>query len=206
MILGITVRSDLDYYFVKKRYTEYFKDFDIIFIYPYKITHVCAMCDGFAIIGGADANPKLYKEENFQSFDVADEIDELDLKVIDYAIKNMKPLIGICRGLQMINIYFEGTLKQHIFNHIQGSHKIILVEQFLDFSPVEVVNSYHHQSVKLLGKNLKVLYYSLDGEVECLIHKKYPIIALQFHPEMTDNKVFYLMLLIYFKNLFSIYK
>ena len=117
MVLGITVRSNLDYYFVKKRYFEYFKDFDIVLIYPYNITHVCALCDGFVVVGGDDANPALYKEENFASLNIVDEIDELDLNVIDYAVKNNKPLFGICRGLQMINIYFEGSLKQNILKH-----------------------------------------------------------------------------------------
>ena len=73
MILGITVRSNLDYYFVKKRYLDFFKDFDVIFIYPYNITHACARCDGFLIPGGADANPNLYKEEKFTRIPVYEE-------------------------------------------------------------------------------------------------------------------------------------
>ena len=206
MRLGITVRSGSDYYFIKKRYIEYFKDFEIVFIYPYNITRACAKCEGFAIVGGDDANPNLYQEENYASLNVVDEIDELDLKVINYAVENNKPLIGICRGLQMINIYFEGSLKQNILNHNEGSHKVILVEQFLDFPLIEIVNSFHHQSVKVLGENLKALYYSLDGEVECLVHRKYPIIATQFHPEIDKTSLFYKMFLMYFTNLFSIYK
>ena len=84
MKLGISVRSSSDSYFVKKRYLEYFKDYEIIFLYPYINTHVYAECDGFVIIGGDDANPKLYNEENYSSYNVCDEIDELDLKIIDY--------------------------------------------------------------------------------------------------------------------------
>ena len=126
MKLGISVRSNLDYYFIKKRYLECFNDFEVIIIYPYNITYACAHCDGFLIVGGDDANPNLYNEENYASYNVIDEIDELDLKIIDYATKNLKPLFGICRGLQMINIYFKGSLKQNIFNHSEGSHKIIM--------------------------------------------------------------------------------
>lgn len=206
MRIGITVRSESDYYFIKKRYIEYFKDFEVIFIYPYNITHACAQCDGFAVIGGADANPKLYSEENYASLNIDDEIDEMDLEVIKYAVLNNKPLIGICRGLQMINIFFSGSLKQNILNHSEGLHKIILVDQFLDFPLIEIVNSYHHQSVKKLGKSLTALYYSLDGEVECFVHQKHPIIAVQFHPEIGLNNAFFQMILMYFKNLFSIYK
>lgn len=206
MKIGITVRSNLDYFFVKKRYMDYFQSFEILLIYPYINTRACEECDGFVIIGGDDANPILYDEENYASHNINDEIDELDLRIIDYAVKTNKPLFGICRGLQMINIYFKGTLKQHILNHAEGEHKIILVEEYPLFSSVEIVNTFHHQSVKKLGENLKVLYYSIEGEVECFIHKTYPIIAVQFHPEMDKNNPFYLNLLDYFKNLISIYK
>ena len=206
MKLGISVRSSSDSYFVKKRYLEYFKDYEIIFLYPYINTHAYAMCDGFVVIGGDDANPNLYGEENYASHEISDEIDELDLLIIGYAVLNNKPLFGICRGLQMINIYFKGTLKQHILNHSEGSHKILLIDNFQDFLPLEIVNSYHHQSVKKIGENLKVLYYSLDGEVECFIHEKHPILAVQFHPEMDKNNPFYNVLLEYFKSLFNFYK
>jgi gamma-glutamyl-gamma-aminobutyrate hydrolase PuuD len=82
----------------------------------------------------------------------------------------------------------------------------MLVEQFLDFPLLEITNSFHHQTVKSLGSRLKGIYYSIDGEVECFIHEKYPIIAVQFHPEMDMENEFYLMFLMYFKNLFSIFK
>jgi putative glutamine amidotransferase len=206
MRIGITVRSENEYYFVKKRYLEYFKDFEIVLLYPYNITYMCAQCDGFVVIGGSDANPILYGEENYASVNIDDEIDGLDMKIIDYAVKNNKPIYGICRGLQMLNIYFEGTLKQHVISHKNEPHNIILVERFLDFPHLEKVNSYHHQSVKKNGKDIQVLYYSIDGEVECFIHKKFPIIAVQFHPEMEINSEFSRLLLLYFSNLINIYK
>ena len=206
MKIGITVRSGNDYYFVKKRYIEYFCNFEIVFIYPYISACVYEKCDGFVIIGGDDADPKLYNEENYAAHNIDDKIDGLDLLIIDYATKNNKPLFGICRGLQMVNIYFEGSLKQHVLNHNDGVHKVVLVDNFLDFPTVEEVNSFHHQSVKKIGENLKVLYYSLDGEVECFVHKNHPIIAVQFHPEMDKKNAFYKMFLDYFLNLLEIYK
>ena len=206
MRLGISVRRNIDSYFIKKRYIEYFEGFEIVFLYPYINTHAYAQCDGFVIVGGDDASPKLYNEENYASHNVCDEIDELDLKIIDYAAKNNKPLFGICRGLQMINIYFNGSLKQHILNHSEISHKIVLVDDFLDFPQSEIVNSFHHQSVKKIGKNLKVLYYSLDGEVECFVHENHPILAVQFHPEMDKNYSFYIRLFDYFYRLLGMHK
>lgn len=206
MKIGITVRSESDYYFVKKRYLKYFADCEIVIIYPYISACAYAGVDGFVIIGGADVNPKLYNEENYLSHGIDDEIDALDIEIIRYAAQNNKPLFGICRGLQIINIYFKGTLKQHIFNHENGSHKLILVENFLNFPSSVVVNSFHHQSVKKLGENLKVLYYSLDGEVEVFVHEKLPILAVQFHPEMDINNEFSTLLRDYFFSLLNMYK
>ena len=205
MKLGISVRCNLDSYFVKKRYLDFFKEFEIVLLYPYINTHAYAQCDGFVIIGGDDVNPYLYGEENYASHGIYDEIDGLDLQIIEYAVTHNKPLFGICRGLQIINIYFKGTLKQHVLNHDVGSHKIVLVDQFLDFPELEIVNSFHHQSIKKIGQNLRVLYYSLDGEIECFIHEKHPIVAVQFHPEMDKNNQFYRMLLEYFKSLLHLY-
>ena len=206
MKLGISVRSNLDSYFIKKRYLDFFKEFEIIFLYPYINTHVYAQCDGFVIIGGDDVNPCLYGEENYASHGVCDEIDMLDFRIIEYATTHNKPLFGICRGLQIINIFFKGTLKQHVLNHEVGSHKILLVDQFLDFPELEIVNSFHHQSVKKVGQKLRILYYSIDGEIECFIHEKYPILAVQFHPEMDENNQFYRTLLEYFRSLLHFYK
>ena len=207
MKLGIGVRSKEDCYFVKKRYLEYFSDFEIVFIYPYiNNTRAYKDLDGFLIIGGADINPSLYNEENYASLGVDDEIDKVDLEMIDYAVKNSKPLFGICRGLQVINVYFGGSLKQHVFNHDNNSHKIILVDEFSSFPLEAEVNSFHHQTVKKIGDNLNVLYYSIDGEVECFKHKNFPIIAVQFHPEMDKNNSFYSSIKEYFLLLINCYK
>lgn len=206
MKLGITVRSEKEFYFVKKQYFEYLKDFELVLIYPYLNTHAYAQCDGFVIIGGDDVDPKYYHEENFASSPVEPEIDELDIRVIDYAVKNNKPILGICRGLQILNVYFNGSLKQNILNHQNSVHKVMLVEDFLEFPSNEIVNTFHHQSIKKLGENLKALYYSPDGEIELIIHEKLPIIAVQFHPEKEPLKALSINILQYYKNLLNIYK
>ena len=206
MKLGITVRSEKELYFVKKNYLDYLKDFELIFIYPYLNTHAYAQCDGFVVLGGDDVDPKFYNEENYASHPVEAEIDEMDLRIIDYAVKNNKPLFGICRGLQIINVYFKGTLKQHILNHDKDYHNILLVEEFLDFPNSAEVNTFHHQSIKKIGNGLKAIYYSLDGEVELLIHEKLPLIATQFHPEKDEGSIFSKVILEHFKNLLKIYQ
>lgn len=206
MKLGVTVRSENEYYFVKKQYFEYLKGFELVIIYPYLNAHAYAQCDGFVIIGGDDINPKYYNEENYASHIVEEAIDELDLRVIDYAVKHNKPLLGICRGLQIINVYFNGSLKQHILNHQNDVHKVMLVKEFLEFPSVEIVNTFHHQSIKKIGDNLRPIYYSPDGEIELIVHSKLPIVATQFHPEKHPDNLLSIKVLDYFKNLLNIYK
>ena len=91
-------------------------------------------------------------------------------------------------------------------NHQKIDHKIILVDNFYDFPDAEIVNSYHHQSVLKLGRNLRVLYYSTDGEVECFVHPIFPLVALQFHPELDLENPFYRQFLSYFDILLNSYK
>ena len=206
MKLGITVRSEKEFYFVRKNYLEYLKDFEIIFLYPYLNTHAYAQCDGFVVVGGDDVNPKYYNEENIASSTVEEEIDKLDLRVIDYAVKHNKPLLGICRGLQITNVYFGGSLKQDILNHKNDRHKILAVEEFFNFPNTENVNTFHHQSIKKLGNGLKAIYYSPDGEIEFITHEKLPIFATQFHPEKDGESEFSQLILQHFKHLLNIHK
>jgi putative glutamine amidotransferase len=184
MKIGLTVRRENEGFFIRERYLKYFKDFEVVFLTPYNIDYAC---DAYVILGGNDANPKLYNEENTASVEIDDLIDELDMNVIDYAVKHKKPLYGICRGLQMINVYFGGSLKQDIINHRDTNHKILSTKQVGSFSKEEIVNSLHHQSIKKLGEGLEIVYISEDDEVEFIVHKSLPILATQFHPEMQPD-------------------
>ena len=201
MIIGITARLEDDRCFVKKRYLDYFKDFEVVLIYLNNITYACAQCDAFVIVGGADANPALYDEYNHNSVDICDEVDQLDLMVIKYAIEHKKPLLGICRGMQMINIYYGGSLKQNIFNHSNTTHKILLVDNKIELPDSFVVNSYHHQSIKKIGDGLDPIYYSIDGELEMCIDRKNSVITTQFHPEIDADSDISKLILGYFKEL-----
>ena len=189
MVIGFSVRKkDLEY-FVKERYFKFFNDEDIITLNPYNIDACMRACDAFVILGGADINPKLYGEELTFSKDICDEIDDLDYKIIDYAIKNDKPILGICRGLQIMNVYFGGTLHQDICNHSGNTHTIYLTLES-DLPKSVIVNSYHHQAIKKLGNDLISVYQADDGIIEMFIHKNLKAMAVQFHPEINADDSF----------------
>ena len=158
--------------------------------------------DGLLIPGGVDVNPKLYGQENTASVNMNDYLDEITINAIKLFYENDKAILGICRGLQILNVYFGGTLKQDIPNHKNKDHKIYIKNGniIFDFYGNEmVVNSIHHQCIDILGKNLIVLANSEDGVIEAIMHENQKIIGTQFHPEKMDNgenifKLFYSLL------------
>ena len=105
-------------------------------------------------------------------------MDQLDKKIIEYCINKNKPLLGICRGIQSINVFLGGTLKQNILYHNDENHFIKFKNKYI------LVNSFHHQSIDKLAPNLLVVAKSLDDEIEIIKHKFLKIIGLQFHPEL----------------------
>ncbi len=150
-------------------------------------------CIGFLIIGGEDIDPTYYGEENTNSIIEPAKIDEIDFQIIDYAIKNHKFVLGICRGIQVINVYFGGSLVQDLGsnNHLHHqNHQILKVNQhplIAELANILTVNSLHHQAIKKLGASLIPLYQA-DNIIEMIIHQKYPIVGVQWHPERMETK------------------
>lgn len=160
------------------------------------------LCDGILITGGIDINPLLYKEEpskEMGSFNP--DIDEFDMIAINLAMKNETPILGICRGIQVINVALGGTLYQDLslkegcyIKHMQeskkyvGTHSIKIVENSIlhDILGTDtIVNSYHHQCIKEVGKNLEPIAYSKDGIIEAIQMKdKKFVVGVEWHPEL----------------------
>lgn len=195
MIVGISARSLLidekKKYFINECYILCFKKYGLIPILLFNqetINSLGPLCDGFMILGGGDVSPSLYNQDNISSYDINEEIDSLDYQIIKYSIDKNKPLMGICRGIQVINTFFGGTLKQDIERiHFKNTRTKIKIENSKYFHDnIAYVNSYHHQAIDLLGKDLFASGYS-DGEIEIVEHLFYPIIAFQFHPELLNN-------------------
>ena len=149
--------------------------------------------DALFVPGGCDVDPKYYKEEVNGAVDFFDFIDELDMAYIDLFYKAHKPILGICRGLQIINVYFGGTLYQDIKNHKGGSfHNVSLIEDSFIYDLYKkeniLVNSYHHEVIKDLGKGLRPVAYSDDDYIEAIEGDN--VYAVQWHPELYDKDKF----------------
>ena len=146
------------------------------------------LCDGFLITGGSDLDPACFGEENTGlSKGVNPSLDLLDKKVVEYALKTKKPLLGICRGHQSINVFCGGTLHQDIgdsHKSLKYDHKAKSIKnRLLAFDEEIIINSYHHQAVKDVAPNMTAVCFHEDGTNEAIIHNELPIIGVQWHPE-----------------------
>lgn len=160
--------------------------------------------DGFLFQGGTDLAPETYGEKPIGRWKGDAYRDRYELKILDYAISRNKPILGICRGFQLMNVYFGGSLYQDIEtqlpdanNHRSAelydkvSHPIIfepnlLLDKLYKDESHPQVNSVHHQAVKELGQNLEVYARSEDGLIEAFGYTKAPeghIFGVQWHPE-----------------------
>ncbi len=156
-------------------------------------------CTGLLLTGGNDINPEIYGQTNEKglSRDIDDERDHFERALIDVALNNNLPLLGICRGLQIVNAHLGGTLFQNIENHKNENssedieHRINVENDSLLYKIVNqtsgVVNSSHHQAVHEIADELKASSYSDDNIIESLEWKvpenKSPLLLVQWHPE-----------------------
>ena len=151
--------------------------------------------DGLILCGGNDIDPKYYGEEINGAIDIDYPRDEAEFQLAKTFIDAGKPVMGICRGHQLLNVYFGGTLHQHIESvaehRMEGPiaqiHEVVALEGSIAeklYGNRFVVNSIHHQAVKDLGEGLKVTMTSTDGSiVEAFEHESLPIFGVQWHPE-----------------------
>lgn len=163
--------------------------------------------DGIIITGGEDVNPLKYNTQpHLHLGQLSYERDIFDFELVKYAMELKKPIIGICRGLQVLNVYFGGTLIQDLpsqrANCIKHSQ---LVDSFVGTHVIDIkkgsfinnilgdscfVNSYHHQAIDKLADVFEETAKSTDGIIESVIYKGNDnfILGFQFHPELLAVK------------------
>ena len=120
--------------------------------------------------------------------DIADRLPPEEERVIAAFAAAEKPILGICRGLQALNVFFGGTLYAYIPGHQSQEGDILhatrAVGELAELVGTEpLVNSNHHQAVYRLGAGLSVRQWAGDGVIEGLCHNALPILAVQWHPE-----------------------
>lgn len=151
-------------------------------------------CDGLLVPGGADVDPVHYGQENTASRGIDPERDRDELKLIARFMEAEKPILGICRGEQVLNIALGGTLIQDLpdetHNHNAETdtdrvHRVKVTHPVLEklYGAEFVSNSSHHQAVDRLGRGLSVACVSEDGVVEGIVHENGRVLGVQFHPE-----------------------
>lgn len=202
-IIGITPRlttvKNVEKEFVNRRYITPLlnRGFQVLMLTLDNddVEQLLNLCDAFLITGGSDISPEYFGEKNNgQSKNVNCSLDILDKHIVEHATKTKKPLLGICRGHQAINIFSGGSLYQDIGNEhaeVSKNHEVTTIEnRLLKFDKVIHTNSYHHQAIKKMAPGFIEIAKHMDGTNEAIIHETLPIIGIQWHPEInSDNEV-----------------
>lgn len=157
-------------------------------------------CDGFLLVGGPDIEPWRFGQELMEVCGPQNaQRDTMELKLLQAAIAADKPVLGVCRGIQVLNVALGGTLYQDIpsqyseemphrmeppYNRAVHSLRVVEGTPLAELSPLDGVNSRHHQAILDLAPGLEVMAYSGDGLIEAVrMPEKKFIWAVQWHPE-----------------------
>ena len=152
--------------------------------------------DGLILCGGNDIEPSRYNEPIDGAVDIDKDRDVVEFALLKAYVGAGKPVMGICRGFQLINIFFGGSLYQDIPDaHLHTNstdlyltHTVTATaNSFFDttYGTTFSVNSSHHQAVKKLGDGLCATVFWEDTYIEAFEHTSLPIFGIQWHPERT---------------------
>lgn len=153
-----------------------------------------ASCAGLLLPGGGDIDPARFGQANAGSRDIDPYLDRVQLEALDAFVRAGRPVLGICRGHQVVNVGLGGDLVQDLLtaedhmahDHVDSVHPAenrpgsVLYELY---GARMTVNSSHHQGLGALGAGLRAVSFAPDGTVEAAEHESLPILSVQFHPE-----------------------
>jgi putative glutamine amidotransferase len=173
---------------------------------PDQIEALLGLCSGLVLSGGEDVDPARYGEEPVpQLEEVSKPRDAMEIRAVDLALEREMPVLGICRGLQLLNVYFGGTLyqdlrtqrpdvlthnqsapwgeHQHTVQCAEGSRLHEILEQCVPLR----INSFHHQAVKELGEDVRCTAEAEDGLIEGIESTAHDwVVGVQWHPERLE--------------------
>ena len=172
------------------------------------LNHYISICNGFLFSGGGDIDPYYWGEMPERRLGEVNPIrDSFEYNLAKKILGGTIPVLGICRGCQLLNIALGGSLIQDINSrlpHVQKAprdyrfHAIVIEEtsllrRIIKSSQIRV-NSFHHQAIKKLGSGLKVAASAPDGIIEAVESSVHPfVIGVQWHPESLTDKYSYLL-------------
>ncbi len=216
--IGFTCSTEPQNFYLRTRYTRVFlecakkagvpdvmpfilpivEDPDLIRMYAEEL-------DGFIFTGGDDVDPASYGEEKIpECGEIEPERDRFELALLKEVSALNKPIFGICRGCQIMNVFLGGSLwqdqkaqlgiEEHCTKDEEGhTHHPVKAAGFLrELAGKEdiMTNSYHHQSIKALGQGLEAVALSDGKIVEAIESKEYPYFrAVQWHPEVKPDEL-----------------
>ncbi len=149
--------------------------------------------DGLLLPGGGDITPAFFGQKNQGSRNIDIELDIIQLQALDLFVKWERPVLGICKGMQVINVFFGGTIIQHIRElsrhawengdkmHTASAQAGSFLENL--YGEHMTVNSAHHQAIGKLGQGLCMAQTAEDGIIEGISHDRLPLLGVQWHPE-----------------------
>ena len=219
VLVPLAIRKDQsDYHFpihfIRSSYLNKLKRYRLMpffvttFMTPTMIKEAMSQASGLFLTGGADIDPALYQTTPHHKTKAHEkERDKLEIFLVKQAVKEKKPTLGICRGVQLMNVALGGTLVQHLpeavpnENHGSKSYQALKTNQthsvkistksrlYQTVGKKQIqVKSHHHQAVKKLGKDLKAVGFSPAGVVEAVefLDPDFFFLGVQSHPETQD--------------------
>ena len=154
-------------------------------------------CQGLIFPGGGDITPAFFGEKDRGSRSIDTELDILQLQALEYGIQRRIPVLGICKGMQIVNVGLGGSIIQDL--PTADYHRYLGTDQYHEarnlpgsflhrlYGETMVVNSAHHQGLGRLGKGLQVVSRCPSDQcIEGICHESLPILGVQWHPERLD--------------------